>query len=148
VNAFAKELDHPRWLYVLPNGDVLVAETNAPSKHDSGFSFRKLVMGLAMKRAGASVESANRITLLRDTDHDGVADLRTPFIERLNSPFGMALLNGRLYVANTDAIVAFPYSQGDTRITKLPEKIVGLPAGPINHHWTKDVIASRDGTRP
>lgn len=147
VNAFAKELDHPRWLYVLPNGDVLVAETNAPAKHDSGFSFRKLVMGLAMKRAGASVESANRITLLRDTDHDGVADLRTPFIERLNSPFGMALLNGRLYVANTDAIVAFPYSQGDTRITKLPEKIVGLPAGPINHHWTKDVIASRDGTR-
>ena len=147
VNAFAKGLDHPRWLYVLPNGDVLVAETNAPPKHDSGFSFRKLVMGLAMKRAGAGVESANRITLLRDTDHDGVADLQTPFIERLNSPFGMALLNGKLYVANTDAIVAFPYSQGVTRITAQPEKIVDLPAGAINHHWTKDVIASRDGSK-
>jgi glucose/arabinose dehydrogenase len=100
-----------------------------------------------MKRAGASVKSANRITLLRDTDGDGVADIRTPFIQGLNSPFGMALLHGKLYVANTDAIVAFPYSQGDTRITAPPEKIVDLPAGPINHHWTKDVIASRDGKK-
>ncbi|MBZ9657301.1 sorbosone dehydrogenase family protein [Phyllobacterium sp. 2063] len=147
VNAFAKGLDHPRWLHVLPNGDVLVAETNAPPKHDSGFSFRKWIMGIFMKRAGASVESANRITLLRDTDHDGVADLRTPFIEHLNSPFGMALLNDRLYIANTDAIVAYRYSQGATRITTPPEKIVDLPAGPINHHWTKDVIASRDGKK-
>jgi glucose/arabinose dehydrogenase len=147
VNAFAKNFDHPRWLHVLPNGDVLVAETNAPPKRDGGFSFRKWIMGRFMKRAGASVESANRITLLRDTDHDGVADVRTPFLQGLNSPFGMTLSNGKLYVANTDAIVAFPYSPGDTTITAPPEKIVDLPAGPINHHWTKDVIASRDGKK-
>jgi glucose/arabinose dehydrogenase len=147
VNAFAKDFDHPRWLFVLPNGDVLVAETNAPPKHDGGFSIRKWIMGSVMKRAGAAVESANRITLLRDTDHDGVADFRTTFLKGLNSPFGMTLANGKLYVANTDGIVAFPYSNGDTKITASPEKISDLPAGPINHHWTKDVIASRDGKR-
>ncbi|MQW88549.1 PQQ-dependent sugar dehydrogenase [Sinorhizobium saheli] len=147
VNAFAGGLDHPRWLHVLPNGDVLVAETNAPAKHDSGFSLRKIFMSAAMKRAGAATESANRITLLRDTNRDGIADVRRPFIEGLNSPFGMTLSKGKLYVANTDAIVAFPYSNGQTRITARPEKIVDLPAGPINHHWTKDVIASRDGRR-
>ncbi|TCN29706.1 PQQ-dependent sugar dehydrogenase [Sinorhizobium americanum] len=147
VNAFATGLDHPRWLHVLPNGDVLVAESNAPEKKDSGFSLRKLVMGAAMKRAGAATKSANRITLLRDTDGDGVADLRRPFLEGLNSPFGMTLSNGRLYVANTDALVAFPYRSGRTRITARPEKIVDLPAGDLNHHWTKDVIASPDGRK-
>ena len=145
VNAFAGGLDHPRWMHVLPNGDVLVAETNAPAKKDSGFSLRKIFMAVAMKRAGAATTSANRITLLRDTNRDGVADLRTAFIEGLNSPFGMALLNGKLYVANTDAVVAYPYSPGQTRITARPEKIVDLPAGDINHHWTKDLIAGRDG---
>ena len=147
VDVFAKDFDHPRWLHVLPNGDVLVAETNAPAENDDGFSIRKWAMGLVMKRAGAGVESANRITLLRDTDRDGTADFRATFLEGLNSPFGMTLSNGKLYVANTDAIVAFPYSSGDTHITAPPEKIVDLPAGPINHHWTKDVIASRDGKR-
>lgn len=147
VNAFAAGFDHPRWLHVLPNGDVLVAETNAPAKHEDGFSLRKWIMGRIMKRAGAGVESANRITLLRDADRDGVAEFRSTFLEGLNSPFGMTLSNGKLYVANTDAILAFPYSSGDTRITASPEKIVDLSAGPINHHWTKDVIASRDGRK-
>jgi glucose/arabinose dehydrogenase len=145
VNAFAGGLDHPRWMHVLPNGDGLVAETNAPAKKESGFSLRKLFMAVAMKRAGAATKSANRITLLRDSNHDGIADLRTAFIEGLNSPFGMALLNGKLYVANTDAVVAYPYSPGQIRITARPQKIIDLPAGDINHHWTKDLIAGRDG---
>ncbi|MER8481961.1 sorbosone dehydrogenase family protein [Mesorhizobium sp. M1322] len=147
VNAFATGLDHPRWLHVLPNGDVLVAETNAPAKHDEGFSLRKVFMDLAMKRAGAATKSANRITLLRDTNDDGVADVRRTFAEGLNSPFGMTLSNGKLYVANTDALVAFSYSNGQTRVTTPPEKIVDLPAGDLNHHWTKDVIASSDGRK-
>lgn len=143
VSAFAGGLDHPRWMHLLPNGDVLVAETNAPAKKDSGFSLRKIFMAQAMKQAGAATQSANRIALLRDTDGDGVADLRTPFIEKLNSPFGMALFQGKLYVANTDAIVAYPYSSGQTRISAPPQKIVDLLAGAINHHWTKDLIAGR-----
>ncbi|MDX8449917.1 PQQ-dependent sugar dehydrogenase [Mesorhizobium captivum] len=147
VTAFAIGLDHPRWLHVLPNGDVLVAETNAPAKHDDGFSLRKLFMNQAMKRAGAATESANRITLLRDTTGDGIADERRIFAEGLNSPFGMTLSNGKLYIANTDALVAFPYSNGQTRVAAPPEKIVDLPAGDINHHWTKDVIASQDGRK-
>lgn len=147
VNAFATGLDHPRWLHVLPNGDVLVAETNAPAKHDEGFSLRKVFMDLAMKRAGAATKSANRITLLRDTDGDGIADVRTTFAEGLNSPFGMTLSKGKLFVANTDALVAFPYSNGQTRVGTPPEKIIDLPAGDLNHHWTKDVIASPDGRK-
>ncbi|MER8544556.1 sorbosone dehydrogenase family protein [Mesorhizobium sp. M0684] len=147
VNAFATGLDHPRWLHVLPNGDVLVAETNAPAKHDEGFSLRKVFMDLAMKRAGAATKSANRITLLRDTDGDGIADVRTTFAEGLNSPFGMTLSKGKLFVANTDALVAFPYSNGQTRVSTSPEKIIDLPAGDLNHHWTKDVIATPDGRK-
>ncbi|SDP43618.1 hypothetical protein SAMN05428967_2113 [Phyllobacterium sp. YR620] len=147
VGAFASGLDHPRWLHVLPNGDVLVAETNAPPAHDEGFSIKKWIMGFFMKRAGAGVETPNRIILLRDTNHDGVADTRETFLEGLNSPFGMTLSGGKLYVANTDAIVAFPYKDGETAIKAEPEKIVDLPGGPINHHWTKDVIASPDGKK-
>jgi glucose/arabinose dehydrogenase len=147
VNAFAAGLDHPRWLHVLPNGDVLVAETNKPAKEDTGFSPKAWIMGLFMSQAGAEVASANRITLLRDEDGDGVAEMRSPFIERLNSPFGMTLSNGKLYIANTDAIVAVPYADGDTAVNVKPEKIADLPGGPINHHWTKDVIASPDGTK-
>ncbi|MFK0276328.1 PQQ-dependent sugar dehydrogenase [Ensifer sp. NPDC090286] len=145
VNAFAANFDHPRWLHVLPNGDVLVAESNAPAKHDEGFSLKKVFMSQAMKRAGAATPSANRITLLRDTNGDGVADMRTTFAEGLNSPFGMALSQGKLYVANTDALVAFPYSNGQTHVTAVPQKIADLPAGDLNHHWTKDVIARPDG---
>ncbi|MFA5206482.1 MAG: PQQ-dependent sugar dehydrogenase, partial [Lentisphaeria bacterium] len=147
VVTFADGLDHPRWLLVLPNGDVLVAETNAPPKPDDARGIKGWVMGLVMKRAGAAVPSANRITLLRDTDGDGVADQRTVFLDGLNSPFGMALVGGTLYVANSDAVLRFPYVTGDTRIMAPGRLVVALPAGPINHHWTKSLIASPDGAR-
>lgn len=146
VNAFANGLDHPRWLHVLPNGDVLVAESDKPKAEGSGFSIRGWAEGLVMGWAGAAAASADRISILRDVDGDGVAEIRQPFIENLHSPFGMTLSNGVLYVGNTDAIVAFPYTEGDSRITAPGEKIVDLPAGPRNYHWTKDVIASPDGT--
>ena len=147
VNEYAGGLDHPRWLHVLPNGDVLVAESNAPPKPKEEFSLRKWAMGIVMRQAGAEVPSANRITLLRDADGDGVAEMRSAFLKELNSPFGMTLLRDTLYVANTDAIVAFPYQEGATEISVAGEKIVDLPGGPINHHWTKDVIASPDGSK-
>jgi glucose/arabinose dehydrogenase len=145
VAAFASGLDHPRWLYVLPNGDVLVAETNAPPKPEDAKGIKGWVMGLVMSRAGAGVPSANRITLLRDTNGDGVADMRSVLLEGLHSPFGMALVDDGLFVANTDAVVRFPYSTGDMRITAPSVKVTDLPAGPINHHWTKNLIASPDG---
>ena len=147
VAAFASELDHPRWLYVLPNGDVLVAETNAPPKPEAGFSIKGWVMGMVMKRAGAAVPSANRITLLRDTNGDGVADLRSVLLEGLNSPFGMTLIGNDLYVANADAVLRFPYAADDQRIATAGVKVLDLPGGPINHHWTKNLIASADGTK-
>ena len=147
VQAFASGLDHPRWLYRLPNGDVLVAETNAPPKpEDKQGGIRGWVMGLVMSRAGAAVPSANRITLLRDADGDGVAETKTAFLENLMSPFGMALVGDRLFVANADAVVAFPYQTGQTRIDAAPTKIADLPAG-RNHHWTKSLVASADGTK-
>ncbi len=150
VAAFASGLDHPRWLYVLPNGDVLVAESNAPPKPDEAKGIRTWVMGLVMKRAGAGVPSANRITLLRDTDGDGVAEMRTVLLDAsngLSSPFGMALVGNQLFVANADAVLKFPYSVGDTRITAAGAKLVDLPGGPINHHWTKNLTASADGRK-
>jgi glucose/arabinose dehydrogenase len=147
VNAFAKGLEHPRWVYVLPNGDVLVAETNAPPKPDDGKGFKGWMMKLFMKKAGAGVPSANRITLLRDSKGTGNADTRTVFLRNLNSPFGMVLIGNDLYVACTDAVMRFPYTPGATEITTRGEKIVDLPAGTINHHWTKNVIASADGSR-
>jgi glucose/arabinose dehydrogenase len=145
VNAFASGLQHPRWLYVLPNGDVLVAETNAPPSEGGG-GLRGWAMGKVMERAGAGVPSPNRITLLRDADGDGVAELQTPFLEDLNSPFGMALVGENLYIANADALVRFRYTTGMTRPEGGAVKVTDLPAG-INHHWTKNVIASRDGSR-
>jgi glucose/arabinose dehydrogenase len=147
VAAFARDLAHPRWLYVLPNGDVLVAETNAPPKPEDGKGLRGKAMKQVMKKAGAAVPSANRITLLRDADGDGVAELRKPFIEGLHSPFGMTLVGNTLYVADTDAVLRFPYTEGQTQITQPGVKVVDLPAGPINHHWTKNVIASADGSK-
>jgi glucose/arabinose dehydrogenase len=147
VSAYATGLEHPRWLYVLPNGDVLVAETNAPPKPEDGKGIRGFFMKRVMKRAGAAVPSANRVTLLRDADGDGVAETRTVFLQGLNSPFGVTLVGRDLYVANTDAVVRFPYSNGDTQITTPGVKVADLPAGPINHHWTKNIIASRDGSR-
>ena len=147
VAAFARELDHPRWLLVLPNGDVLVAETNAPPKPDDGKGIKGWVMGLVMGRAGAGVPSANRITLLRDSDGDGVADQRSVLLEGLHSPFGMALIGNDLYVANSDAVLKFPYVDGELRIKAPGLKVLELPAGPINHHWTKNLIASADGSK-
>ena len=147
VNAFASGLEHPRWLLALPNGDVLVAETNAPPKPEAAKGIKAWIMGLVMKRAGAGVPSANRITLLRDSDGDGVADLRSVLLEGLNSPFGMALVGEQLYVANSDAVLRFPYASGDTRIAAPGLRLVTLPAGPINHHWTKNLIASADGSK-
>ncbi|WP_434656343.1 sorbosone dehydrogenase family protein [Pseudomonas sp. R3-56] len=147
VVAFAEGLDHPRWLYMLPNGDVLVAETNAPPKPDDTQGIRGWVMKKVMGRAGAGVPSPNRITLLRDANHDGIAETRTIFLENLNSPFGMTLVGNDLYVADTDRLIRFPYKEGDTQIKAQPTKVVDLPGGTLNHHWTKNVIASRDGSK-
>ncbi len=146
VHAFASGLDHPRWVYVLPNGDVLVAETNAPPRPADESGIRNRAMRYFMQRAGAGTPSANRITLLRDTDADGVADVRAAFLEGLNSPFGMVLIGNDFYVANTDAVVRFPYQPGQQRIDARGVKIIDLPAGPRNHHWTKGLTASPDGT--
>ncbi len=147
VKAFATGFDHPRWLYVLPNGDVLVAETNAPPRPEAGKGIKGKAMKILMKRAGSATPSANRITLLRDADGDGVAELRATFLSGLNSPFGMALVGRDLFVANTNEIRRFSYREGETQITGAGEKIADLPAGPRNHHWTKNLVASRDGNR-
>jgi len=141
IQAFASGLDHPRWLYELPNGDVLVAETNSPPRPNAGIVQR--VMNFFLGRAGAAVPSANRITLLRDTNGDGVADLKTPFLTGLNSPFGMVLFDGYLYIGNTDALVRVPYRDDETKITARPEKVV--PLNPAGNHWARNVIASGDG---
>jgi glucose/arabinose dehydrogenase len=146
VDAFARELDHPRWLYVLPNGDVLVAESAAPPREDRG-GIKGLVMAAVMKRAGSATPSADRITLLRDRDRDGVPEVRTIFADGLKSPFGMALVGNRFYVANTDALVAFSYAADATALTGPAQHVAALPAGPINYHWTKNVVVSRDGAR-
>jgi len=147
VNAYAAGLDHPRWLLVLPNGDVLVAESNGPPRPDDARGIKGWAANLIMERAGATVPSANRITLLRDTNADGIADFRSSLLTGLNSPFGMALVGDQLYVANTDSVLRFPYHAGDTAITAPGIKVVDLPAGTINHHWTRNIIASRDGSR-
>jgi len=147
VNALAGDLDHPRWLYVLPNGDVLVAETNAPPRPKAAQGIRGWFMARVMQRAGAAVPSANRITLLRDTDRDGIAETRSLFLRNLNSPFGMVLVGDTLYVADTDAVLGFPYRQGATAIEAPARRLASLPAGPRNHHWTKSLVASADGRR-
>ena len=147
VTALATDLDHPRWVYVLPNGDVLVAESNSPPKPEDGKGIKGWVMKKVMSRAGAGVPSANRITLLRDADGDGKAEIRSVFLQNLNSPFGMTLVGNDLYIANADALVRVPYQTGQTSISAAPVKVVDLPGGPINHHWTKNVIASLDGSK-
>ena len=147
VAAFAQALEHPRWLYVLPNGDVLVAETNAPPRPEDGKGIKGFFFKLFQKKAGGAVPSANRITLLRDADGDGVAETRSAFLSGLNSPFGMALVGNDLYVANSDAVVKFSYRSGETQITSVGTKVVDLPAGPRNHHWTKNILASPDGRK-
>jgi glucose/arabinose dehydrogenase len=147
VAPFARDLDHPRWLFVLPNGDVLVAETNAPERQDARSSIKGFVMGRAMQKAGAATPSANRITLLRDANGDGEPELRTIFAENLNSPFGMALVGDDFYVANTDALLRFDYRRDATRVVGPGQHVAELPAGTINYHWTKNVVANRDGSR-
>jgi glucose/arabinose dehydrogenase len=147
VTAFATDLQHPRWVYVLPNGDVLVAETSAPKRPEEGKGIKGRAMSHFQKKAGSAVPSANRITLFRDADGDGVAELRSVFLDGLNSPFGMDLVGNTLYVANTDAVLRFPYRDGETRITSAGEKVVDLPAGARNHHWTKNLLASKDGSK-
>ena len=143
VNALAQGLDHPRWIAVLPNNDILVAETNAPDRPEDASGLRGLVQRLVQRSAGAAVPSANRITLLREDGRGGVE--RHVFLTGLNSPFGMALVGNDLFVADTDALLRFPYQPGQTEITAPGAKICDLSAGPINHHWTKNVVASPDG---
>lgn len=147
VTAFAGGLDHPRWLYVLPNGDVLVAETNKPDGSGGKSGIVGWVMGRVMSRAGAGVPSADRITLLRDANGDGVAETRSVFLSGLHSPFGMALIGQDFYVANADAIVRFPYQEGQTEIRDAAVKVADLPGLPFNHHWTKNIIPTADGSK-
>jgi glucose/arabinose dehydrogenase len=146
VSAYASGLAHPRWLYVLPNGDVLVAESNRPPRPGDAPSdgIKGAITNMQMKKAGAGVTSANRITLLRGVDANGAAASKTTFLEGLSSPFGMALVGNELFIANADAVVKFPYKTGDTSITAKGVKVADLPAG-INHHWTKNLVASKDG---
>lgn len=145
VTRYAADLDHPRWLYVLPNGDVLAAESATEPAKPEGF--RDWVAQIIQKQAGALQESPNRIVLLRDADGDGVAEFRSVFAADLKRPFGMALVGDTLYVANDDAIVRLPYAAGDTKARGAAVKVFDLPGGPINHHWTKNIIASPDGTK-
>ncbi len=148
VTAFAAGLSHPRWLYVLPNGDVLVAETEAPPKPDDAKGVSGRVHKLVMERAGSGAHpSANRITLLRQSQPEGTAVERHIFLQGLNSPIGMALIGDAFYVADSDAVLRFPYHAGDTEIRAQPVKVAALPAGSINHHWTKSLIASPDGRK-
>ncbi|KAB0507618.1 PQQ-dependent sugar dehydrogenase [Pseudomonas moorei] len=154
VTALAENLDHPRWVYTLPNGDLLVAESNHPPMPEGATGggsgpiawAKRTVMGFVMGRVGADVPSANRITLLRDADGDGRAEVRTVFMSNLTSPFGMALVGNELFIANADALVKVPYNTGQTEVSATPVKVTDLPAG-INHHWTKNVIANPEGTK-
>jgi glucose/arabinose dehydrogenase len=146
ATAYGTGLDHPRWLYVLPNGDVLVAETNKPEDAPKETGIKAKVAGMVQKKAGAGVPSPDRITLLRGLDANGAAASKTVFLQGLHSPFGMALVGNNLYVANADALWRFPYKAGATSIEAAGAKVLDLPAG-INHHWTKNVIASPDGRK-
>src|SRR5437879_3841516 len=145
VHALATGFQHPRSLYVLPNGDVLVVESNGPKApiHRP----KDIITGWVQSFAGGKAKDANRITLLRDTNGDGIPEVRTVFLDHLNSPFGVALVGHDLYVADTDAIVRYPYQDGQTSITAPGTKLTDLPGGPIDHHWTKTLLASPDGSK-
>ena len=149
VTRYAEKLQHPRWLLVLPNGDVLAAEAAGPpskgGKTNSGI--KGWVKKQLMKKVKSAVPSADRITLLRDADGDGIAETRTVFAQGLKSPFGMTLVGGTLYVANADGVVSFPYQPGQTAVAGPGAAVFSLPGGPINHHWTKNVVASPDGSK-
>jgi len=142
VERFADNLISPRWAYVLPNGDVLIAESSTLPDRDMS---KESAQGL--RQAGSIQKNANRITLLRDDDGDGTPDLRRVFLRGLDQPFGMLLVGDDFYVANTSALMRFDYQTGQTRIESAGEKILDLPAGGYNNHWTRNVIASRDGQK-
>lgn len=143
VTAYATDFDNPRWMYVTPNGDVLVAESN--TRHPWYEKLGAFIIGAS--RSNSMRNSANRITLLRDTNNDGIPDQRTAFLEDLNYPFGMLVLNNWFYVANTDAVWRYPYKPGDTKITAKGEKVIDLPAGKYNRHWTRNIITNKEGTK-
>jgi glucose/arabinose dehydrogenase len=145
VSLYAGGLDYPRWLYVLSNGDVLVSEARTEPEKLSGVTDAEALRGL--KESGYLGKSANRITLLRDGDGDGRPELKKIFIGNLNQPFGMVLVGDMFYVANTDAVVRFPYEMGQTEITAAGETIVDLPAGGYNNHWTRNIVANADGSK-
>lgn len=145
VTKFAGGLDHPRWLYQLPNGDVLVAEADTIRRNEFEALPKRFYNWLRRNDGSARGNSANRITLLRDTNADGVAESRTPFLENLNQPLGMAVLGNSFYVANTDGVWRYPHQPGETRITGAGQKIVNLPAGGYNNHWTRNLLVSPDG---
>ena len=145
VARFAEGLEHPRWLYALPNGDILVSESNSPPRESKGLT--AMVAKNMMKKAGAGVPSPNRITLLRDGDGDGVAELKVPFITGLNSPSGMVLVGAQLFVANTDSVLVFDYAEGATKIEGAGKKIADLPATGSNGHWARNIIAAKDGSK-
>lgn len=146
VSAFAAGLEHPRWLYELPNGDILVAETNFEMQGLEG-SIKGWFAKYFLTKAGATGVSPDRISLLRDADGNGEAETKTTFIEGLHSPFGMALIGNTFYVANADSIVSFPYKNGESSIKTAPTKLIDLPGLPLNHHWTKNILANADGTK-
>lgn len=145
IQAMASGLMHPRIVYPLTNGDILVVESNSPGTRP--FRPKDYVQGKVKARAGAAQKGGNRITLLRDANGDGVPEMRTVLVDHLHSPYGVVWVAGTLYVANTDAILAFPFTPGQTRIAAPGVKLTELPAGPINHHWTKSMVASPDGSK-
>ena len=145
IQAMATDLMHPRIVYPLPNGDILVVESNGPGT--TPFRPKDYIQGKVKARAGASDKGGNRITLLRDANGDGVPELKTVLVDHLHSPYGVAWVAGTLYVANTDAIVTFPFTPGQTKITAPGTKLTDLPAGPIDHHWTKSMVANPDGSK-
>ncbi|MFN4175627.1 PQQ-dependent sugar dehydrogenase [Phenylobacterium sp.] len=149
VTRFAEGLDHPRWLLALPNGDVLAAlSASEPSKADkSNQGIKGFFQKLLMKKVGSAKPSPNRIMLLRDADGDGVAEVRTTFAQGLKQPFGMTLVGETLYVANSDGVVSYPYQAGQTEVAGPGTRVFDLPGPPINHHWTKNVVASPDGAK-
>ncbi|MBW9055937.1 PQQ-dependent sugar dehydrogenase [Rhizobium mesosinicum] len=150
IKALATGLKHPRSVYVLPNGDVLAVESIAPPAASIKRP-KDLIMGwiesMATSGGGSSTEGSNRITLLRDADGDGVTEVKETFLDHLNSPFGVALVGNELYVADTDAIRRYPYQEGETKITEPATVLTELPGGPIDHHWTKSLVASEDGNK-
>jgi glucose/arabinose dehydrogenase len=145
IQAMATGLMHPRIVYPLPNGDVLVVESNGPGTE--AFRPKDYITGKVKNRAGAGAPGGNRITLLRDANGDGVPELKTVLVDHLYSPYGVAYVDGTLYVANTDAIMAFPFAPGQTKIAAPGVKLTDLPAGAIDHHWTKSMVASADGSK-